>query len=281
MRLRPNYRAFLLPKVGKQGCFVLDSTQMETNIQLKTDENGNVVVQDGKPVYMYDDGQEIAFDAMQNMAKISQLNAEAKQHREAKEKAETLLKAFDGLNADDAKKALETVKNLDDKRLIDAGEVEKVKAEAKKAFDEQLAEKDAQINKIKQEYNNAVIGGAFARSSFIKDKTLLPSDIVQSSFGSHFTMENGKIVANLGGNPIYSRKNPGELADFDEALEIIISQYPHKDSILRGSGASGAGVKHPLAQAGTTNLKRSQMSLEQKSAFIKEHGQTAYLNLGA
>lgn len=251
-------------------------------MQLKTDENGNVVVQDGKPVYMYDDGQEIAFDAMQNMAKISQLNAEAKQHREAKEKAETLLKAFDGLNADDAKKALETVKNLDDKRLIDAGEVEKVKAEAKKAFDEQLAEKDAQINKIKQEYNNAVIGGAFARSSFIKDKTLLPSDIVQSSFGSHFTMENGKIVANLGGgNPIYSRKNPGELADFDEALETIISQYPHKDSILRGSGASGAGVKHPLAQAGTTNLKRSQMSLEQKSAFIKEHGQTAYLNLGA
>lgn len=250
-------------------------------MQLKTDENGNVVVQDGKPVYMYDDGQEIAFDAMQNMAKISQLNAEAKQHREAKEKAETLLKAFDGLNADDAKKALETVKNLDDKRLIDAGEVEKVKAEAKKAFDEQLAEKDAQINKIKQEYNNAVIGGAFARSSFIKDKTLLPSDIVQSSFGSHFTMENGKIVANLGGNPIYSRKNPGELADFDEALEIIISQYPHKDSILRGSGASGAGVKHPLAQAGTTNLKCSQMSLEQKSAFIKEHGQTAYLNLGA
>lgn len=55
-------------------------------MQLKTDENGNVVVQDGKPVYMYDDGQEIAFDAMQNMAKISQLNAEAKQHREKPKK---------------------------------------------------------------------------------------------------------------------------------------------------------------------------------------------------
>lgn len=75
-------------------------------MKLKLDENGNVVVQDGKPVYVYDDGQEIAFDAMQNMAKISQLNAEAKQHREAKEKAEALLKAFDGLNADDAKKPL-------------------------------------------------------------------------------------------------------------------------------------------------------------------------------
>lgn len=248
-------------------------------MKLKLDENGNVVVQDGKPVYVYDDGQEIAFDAPQNMAKISQLNAEAKSHREAKEKAETLLKAFDGLSADEARKALETVKNLDDKRLIDAGEVEKVKAEAKKAFDEQLAQKDAEINKINQEYHNAVIGGAFARSSFIKDKTLLPSDIAQSSFGGHFTMENGKIVASLGGNPIYSRKNGGELADFDEALEIIINQYPHKDSILRGSGASGAGA----TQAGTAsqNLKRSEMTTEQKAQFIKEHGQQAYLNLGA
>lgn len=248
-------------------------------MKLKLDENGHVVVQDGKPVYVYDDGQEIAFDAPQNMAKISQLNAEAKAHREAKEKAETLLKAFDGLSADEARKALETVKNLDDKRLIDAGEVEKVKAEAKKAFDEQLAEKDAQINKINQEYHNAVIGGAFARSSFIKDKTLLPSDIAQSSFGSHFTMENGKVVAKLGGNPVYSRKNPGELADFDEALETIINQYPHKDSILRGSGASGAGA----SQAGTAsqNLKRSEMTTEQKAQFIKEHGQQAYLNLGA
>ena len=60
-----------------------------------------------------------------------------------------------------------------------------------------------------------------------------------------------------------------------------MNHYPSKSDILRGSGASGAGVKQPLAQAGTTNLKRSQMSLEQKSAFIKEHGQTAYLNLGA
>lgn len=239
-------------------------------MKLKLDENGNVVVQDGKPVYMYDDGQEIAFDAMQNMAKISQLNAEAKQHREAKEKAETLLKAFDGLNADDAKKALETVKNLDDKRLIDAGEVEKVKAEAKKAFDEQLAEKDAQINKIKQEYNNAVIGGAFARSSFIKDKTLLPSDIVQSSFGSHFTMENGKIVANLGGNPIYSRKNPGELADFDEALETIISQYPHKGSILRGSGASGAGATQAGVGKNTPKSLADCKTDEERVAWLNE-----------
>ena len=250
-------------------------------MQLKTDENGYAIVQDGKPIYVHDDGQEIAFDAQATMAKISQLNSEAKNHREEKQKAQSLLKSFDGLDADEARRALELVKNLDDKRLIDAGEVEKVKAEARKALDEQLAQKDAQIKKINDDYRSAVIGGEFARSSFIKDKTLLPPDIAQNAFGRHFDMVDGKVVGYLNGEPIYSRTNMGELANFDEAFETIINHYPSKSDILRGSGASGAGVKQPLAQAGTTNLKRSQMSLEQKSAFVKEHGQTAYLNLGA
>ena len=51
-------------------------------MKLKLDENGHVVVSDGKPVYVHDDGKEIPFDAPAAMQKISGLNAEAKQHRE-------------------------------------------------------------------------------------------------------------------------------------------------------------------------------------------------------
>lgn len=76
-------------------------------MKLKLDENGNVVVQDGKPVYVYDDGKEVAFDALQATQKIAQLNSEAKAHREAKEAVETKLKAFDGLDAQAARTALE------------------------------------------------------------------------------------------------------------------------------------------------------------------------------
>ncbi len=60
-------------------------------MKLKLDENGYVVVQDGKPVYVHDDGKEVAFDAPQTVQKISTLNGEAKQHREAKEAAEAKL----------------------------------------------------------------------------------------------------------------------------------------------------------------------------------------------
>lgn len=226
-------------------------------MKLKLDENGHVVVQDGKPVYVHDDGKEIAFDAPQALAKITSLNSEAKQYREAKEQVETMLKAFDGLDADTARKALDTVKNLDDKKLIDAGEVEKVKAEAKKAYDEQLAKITAERDGIKSQFHTAMISSEFARSAFVKDKTILPPEIAQSYFGSHFAVDdNGKVIAKYAdGNVIYSRSHAGEIASLDEALEILVGAYAHKDSILKGSNASGAGAGQ--AGHGSPNAPKS------------------------
>ena len=63
-------------------------------MKLKLDENNNVVVKDGMPVYVHEDGKEIPFDANKATVKIAELNSEAKQHREAKEAAEAKLKAF-------------------------------------------------------------------------------------------------------------------------------------------------------------------------------------------
>ena len=68
--------------------------------------------------------------------------------------------------------------------------------------------------------------------------------MVQARFGSAFKVEDGKIVAyDNAGNKIFSRSRPGELADFDEALETLVDQYPYKDQILKGSGASGGGAQ--------------------------------------
>lgn len=68
----------------------------ETNpMKLKLDEQGHAVLQDGKPVYVHDDGKEVAFDAPATVATITRLNGEAKVHREGKEAAEKALKAFE------------------------------------------------------------------------------------------------------------------------------------------------------------------------------------------
>ena len=221
-------------------------------MKLKFDEQGHVVVQDGKPVYVHDDGKEVPFDAPQALAKIGNLNAEAKQHREAKGAAEAKLKAFEGIDdAVAAKKALETVKNLDDKKLIDAGEAEKVKAEAIKVYEEKLATAEAATAKVQAQFHSELIGGSFARSKVIADKLAIPADVAQAFFGKHFGIsEDGKVVAkDANGNEIYSRVRAGEKADFDEALETLIDAYPNKDSILKGSGASGAGST-PSGQGG-------------------------------
>lgn len=226
-------------------------------MKLKLDENGHVVVQNGCPVYVYEDGKEVAFDVAQAVSKITALNAEAKKHREEKESVEARLKAFEGIDdPTSAKKALETVKHLDDRKLIDAGEVEKVKAEMAKGYEEKLAEANRHTEKLQNQLYQEVIGGAFARSKIISEKTILPTDVAQAYFGKHFSYEEGKVVAkDNAGNPIFSRAKPGELADFDEAMETLINAYPNRDGILRPSGSSGSGAQ--VSNVGGSNAPKS------------------------
>ena len=213
-------------------------------MKLKLDENGNAVLQDGKPVYVHEDGKEVAFDAPGTVATITRLNSEAKGHRERAENAEKAVKAFEGI--DDpaaAKKALATVANLDAKTLVDAGEIEKVKAEISKAFQLQLDEVTGKAQTFEQQLYAEKIGGSFSRSKFIADKLAVPADMVQATFGQNLKVEDGKVVAyDAQGQKIFSRARPGELADFDEAIETLVSQYPHRDHILKSSGANGSGA---------------------------------------
>lgn len=214
-------------------------------MKLKLDEQGHAVLQDGKPVYVHEDGREVAFDAPGTVATITRLNAEAKTHREGKEAAEKLLKGFEGIeDGAAAKKALELVANLDAKKLVDAGEIEKVKSEISKAFQTQLDEANTKVSTFEKQLYEEKIGGAFSRSKLIADKLAIPADLVQARFGQAFKIEDGKAVAyDQHGNKIYSRVRPGEIADFDEALESLVDQYPHRDSILKSSGQSGSGAQ--------------------------------------
>ncbi|WP_288061377.1 DUF6651 domain-containing protein [Rodentibacter caecimuris] len=240
-------------------------------MNLKLDENGHVVVENGKPVYVYPDGKEVAYDVPAAVAKISLLNAEAKQHREAKEAAEAKLKTFEGIeDAEAVKKALETVKNLDDKKLIDAGEAERVKAEVVKSYDEKLAEANNRANKLEQQLYGEIVGGAFAKSKVITEKTILPPDVAQAYFAKHFNVKEGKIEAkDSQGNPIYSRSKPGELADFDEAMDMLINSYPNKDGILRGSGSSGSGTQQTTQGGSVPKSLADCKTDEERIAYIQ------------
>ena len=219
----------------------------------KTDAQGAIVTQvvNGVPlpVFIHADGKEAPLDGDATVSTIGRLNAEAKGHREAKEAAETALKTFEGITDPQAAiKALNTVKNLDEKKLVDAGERDKAISEAVKALEEKHAPILQERDTLRGQLNDHLIGGAFTGSKFIADKFAAKGpagvEIARALFAKHLKVEDGKVVAyDANGAKLYSRTKPGELAGADEAIELLVDAYPHKDHILGGSGASGGGAQ--------------------------------------
>lgn len=215
-------------------------------MQLKKDAEGHVVLQNDLPVYVHDDGKEAPFDAKATLATVVSLRTEAKNHRLAKEAAEEKLSAFAGI--DDPAKALDAltkIANLDTKKLVDAGQVDSAVAAAIKPFQDKLSEAEKRAQTLESQLYGEVIGGAFARSKYLAEKTVLPPDLAQAAFGKNFKYEDGKVRAyDNDGNPVFSRTKGGQHAEVDEALEILIDAYPRKDSILKADNGSGSGARN-------------------------------------
>ena len=213
----------------------------------KYDAQGNIVTADhgGKklPVFVNARGEEAPFDADGTVEAIARLNGEAKAHREAKEVALGQLKTFEGITDPAAAlKALELTANLDAKKLVDAGEIDRVRAEIGKAWEAKLADSAKREAALADELYTEKVGGAFSRSEFIQKKCAIPVDFIQARFGANFGIEEGKVYAVDGnGQKIYSPNNPGLLASFDEALEVLVNAHPQKAQFLNGTGASGSG----------------------------------------
>ena len=210
----------------------------------KLDEDGKIVMKDGDPVWLNTAGEEstIAGNA------IKRLNDEAHVARKRFEDAEKKAKKFEGIDIDVAKKAIETVGKLDAKTLIDAGEVDKVKAEISAGFTAQLDELKGQNGSLQQTVESMTMDGAFAASQYVKEKIAVPVEMFRNTFGKHFKVEDGKVIPyGADGNRLMSKASPGAYADFDEGVGILVEGYQYKDTILKppsegnGSGNGGGG----------------------------------------
>lgn len=229
---------------------------------IEVDGNTYAEIKDGKPVYIDDSNKEHVYDAPAMRGSLDRLNDTLKSEKDAREKAESAVKAFGDIDPEKAAEALKIVKNLDDKKLLDAGEVDNVVkerlSEAAKNYQKQIDDLKTESEGLKNQYASEKVSGAFSGSKFIKDKLAIPPDMVQAAFSKHFQFKDGRITPiDSSGNPIYSDSNPGDIAPFDEALEKLVNQYPHKDSILKGSGHNGSGAG-PVGEGGTRTVTRKQ-----------------------
>lgn len=237
----------------------------------KLDENGNIVLRDGNPVYVNTNGEEqtVAVDT------ISRLNNEAKTHREAKEQAIERLKAFEGLDATKAREALETVAKLDANKLIDAGKVDEVKAQITSQLQGQIEEKTKSLNELQKKYDDLIINNVFANSDFIRNNVAVPRDMFEAKFRNNFKVQDGQvIVLDNNGNRLYSKERAGEYATSEEGLKILAESHPNHDSILRANPSSGSGSNGSGGGLGVSRyMKRSEfekLSPAQQSEYAKK-----------
>lgn len=251
----------------------------------KFDADGHIVLQEVNgqklPVFIGADGKDAPFDADSTVATIGRLNGEAKGHRERAESAENKLKGFDGITDPAAAlKALATIKNLDEKNLIAAGDRDKAVSEAVKSVEEKYGPIVQENESLKGQLNSHLIGGAFSSSKFIAEKFAAEGpagvEIARALFGNSLKVEDGKVVGyDPQGNKLYSRTRHGELASAEEAIELLVDAYPHKAHILKASGANGSGAQTGNAPAGKKSMSRTSwnaMDPAGQAAFAREGG---------
>lgn len=221
----------------------------------KLDENGNIVMRDGNPVYVNTNGDEqsVAVDT------ISRLNNEAKTHREAKEAALEKLKAFEGLDAAKAREALETVAKLDANKLIDAGKVDEVKSQITAQLQGQIDEKTKALTDLQAKYDNMIVNNLFANSEFIRNNVAVPRDMFEAKFRGNFKVENGQVVVyGNDGNRLYSKERAGEYATPEEGLRILAEAHPNRDTILKANTGTGTGSNGASGSSGGSRyMKRA------------------------
>jgi hypothetical protein len=236
------------------------------------DEKGNIVAKDGKPTVIDDDGKEFAIDAINAQKTITQLHAEAAEHRKKASANAKLLEQFEGIDPVAAKDAITQVASLGDNHKL---EVEKLKTALNTTWQEKL-EAEQKVNKeLSDKLYSATVLSKFATSDIVK-KTVLTPDIAAKVFGAHFDADG--VAKDAKGNVIYSKEKPGEAAGFDEALTLILEQYPSKDAILRsslsGSGAPGSGGGHLGADfAKFFDKKSPEYSITEQSKLANSNPQ--------
>jgi hypothetical protein len=245
--------------------------EKERQMPWKTDDSGNITVQDGKPVYVYPDGKESTLDGDAIIKSLNDVNAESKNRRLKLKEYEDKLKPVIDSGIEDiqefikrAKEHEKIVANYKDKDLIEAEKVEQVKRDAisgvesswskkyeklQKEFETQSASLKAVVDKKDTQLKQFLIKGIFDSSPFIKNSTNLLPEFAYHTLGRNFFVEETedgdlKVRARrLDGSDIFSLKNPSQLADAEEAISILISEHPQKDSIIIGVKDSGTGAR--------------------------------------
>ena len=220
----------------------LTALAYENKAGWKTDDSGNLVTDaSGNPIMLDDAGKETPIAS----GYVKRINSESAANRAAAKDAEAKLAKFGDIDPDAARDAIEKTKDIDLSKMVEKGELDRVKAALVSQYDAQIKERDEKLTKAEQARDNLLRSNAFGSSQFLNERLAVPRDFVTAAYQDRFKIEDGKIIPlTEDGNPIINSR--GETASVDEAFEMFISARSDKDALLRapaqgGSGSGGAG----------------------------------------
>lgn len=221
----------------------------------KTDADGKIETDSsGNPLYVDDDGNATPV----KYETAIQLRGEAKSHRERAERAEAELKKFDGLDPEAARNAIKATKDIDLSKMIDKGELDKVRSQMQEQFADDLKKRDEDASSLAAENRKLRLDNAFGSSEFLRDRVALPQDAVRATYEGRFDVKDGKVVAlTPDGNVLLNKR--GDPTTVDEAFELMIGERSDKDSWLKAVDTGGTGSQGAGGNRGTGNkMTRAQ-----------------------
>lgn len=199
-----------------------------------------------KPFYVEADGKfRLDVDGgFKTLEEISGLTTALGKERERADKVSKLVAKFEGIDPAEARKALETVANLDETKKKTVEELEASFEARTKPLKEKVAAYEETIAKLHGDLDEAIVGGALSRSEWIAAnvsedpiKRLWTIDLLRKQF----KREDGKLVGySLTGEKIYG--DDGQLAPVEKAIERIIGMHPLKNAMLKGAEGGGPGT---------------------------------------
>jgi len=271
-------------------------------IGIAMDAKGNpIVIQEGAGPEGED--KEIGLDAIHLYSKVPSLQEEAKNHRLTAKGYKEFMDALEAAEVDvsdvamfkswveEATGAIGTVQNLDDKKLIDAKEVESVKKQAVEAHEKKVKELEVKFKKqieagektkaaLESKIFDLMVSNKFATSKFVKEKLNMPSKVAKAYFQDNFKVEKGEdgdyhVVSYFNGDKLFSEERVGEAPDFEEALGLMVARDSDRDSLMVGSGSGGSGAGEGGSGGGHGNsnqnpfIKGPYFNLTQQGEIMK------------
>jgi len=218
----------------------------------KTDDSGNLVTDaSGNPIMVDDSGKETAIAS----GYIQRINTESATHRREAKEAKEKLANFGDLDPDAAREAIEKTKDLDLSKMVEKGELDKVRQAVISQYEPKLTEAEQRAADIARERDNLLRSNAFNSSKFLAERLAVPRDFVTAAYQDRFKIEDGQLVpVRPNGDVIYNSR--GEIASVDEAFEMFIGERQDKDQLLRAPAASGSGSGGAGGNRGGGNIMK-------------------------